>query len=96
MYRVLIVEDDRSIAELVLEKAQMWNIDCRCVENFREVMTDFTEYRPHLVLLDIGLPVLSGYHWCREIRKVSQVPILFLSSASDNMGSSPSPSTGRC
>lgn len=85
MYRALIVEDDRSIAELIREKAQMWNIGCHISENFREVMTDFAEYRPHIVLLDIGLPVLSGYHWCGEIRKISKVPIIFISSASDNM-----------
>ncbi len=85
MYRVLIVEDDRSIAELIKEKAQMWNMDCRMVENFREVLTDFTDYQPHIVLLDIGLPIYNGYHWCSEIRKVSKVPIIFISSASDNM-----------
>lgn len=85
MYRALIVEDDRGIAELIKEKMQMWGIESRIAEDFRAVMTDFTEYRPHLVLLDIGLPVLSGYHWCGEIRKVSTVPILFISSASDNM-----------
>lgn len=85
MYRALIVEDDRSIAELIREKAQMWNIGCHISENFREVMTDLAEYRPHIVLLDIGLPVLSGYHWCGEIRKISKVPIIFISSASDNM-----------
>ena len=85
MYRVLIVEDDRSIAESIKEKAGMWNIACRAVENFREVLPEFSEYRPHIVLLDIGLPVLSGYHWCAEIRKISKVPIIFISSASDNM-----------
>ena len=85
MYRVLIVEDDRSIAELIKENAQMWDIDCRIAENFREVMAEFAEYQPHIVLLDIGLPVLSGYHWCGEIRKISKVPIIFISSASDNM-----------
>lgn len=85
MYRVLIVEDDFSIAKLIKEKAQMWDIDCHIVENFREVLTDFTEYQPHIVLLDIGLPVLSGYHWCNEIRKISKVPIIFISSASDNI-----------
>ena len=85
MYRVLIVEDDRSIAELIQEKARMWDIDCRITENFREVLAEFAEYQPHIVLLDIGLPVLSGYHWCGEIRKISKVPIIFISSASDNM-----------
>lgn len=85
MYRLLIVEDDRSIAQLVKEKAQMFDMDCRIVENFRNVLENFTDYQPHIVLLDIGLPVLSGYHWCSEIRKISKVPIIFISSASDNM-----------
>ena len=85
MYRVLIVEDDRSIAELIKEKSQMWDMECHIAENYRDVMADFAAYQPHLVLLDIGLPVRSGYHWCNEIRKVSKVPIIFISSASDNM-----------
>ena len=85
MYRALIVEDDRSIAKLIQEQAQMWDIDCRMVENFRDVLADFTEYQPHIVLLDIGLPIFNGYHWCSEIRKISKVPIIFISSASDNM-----------
>ena len=85
MYRALIVEDDRSIAKLIKEQAQMWDIDCRMVENFRDVLADFTEYQPHIVLLDIGLPIFNGYHWCSEIRKISKVPIIFIASASDNM-----------
>lgn len=85
MYRALIVEDDRSIAKLIKEQVQMWDIDCRMVENFRDVLADFTEYQPHIVLLDIGLPIFNGYHWCSEIRKISKVPIIFISSASDNM-----------
>lgn len=80
MYRALIVEDDRSIAKLIKEQAQMWDIDCRMVENFRDVLADFTEYQPHIVLLDIGLPIFNGYHWCSEIRKISKVPIIFISS----------------
>ncbi len=85
MYRLLIVEDDRSIAQLIKEKAELWDMDCRTVENFRDVLADFTAFQPHLVLLDIGLPVYNGYHWCSEIRKISKVPIMFISSASDNM-----------
>ena len=63
----------------------MWELEVKCVENFRNVMKDFSEYRPHLVLLDISLPFFNGYHWCTEIRRVSKVPIIFISSASDNM-----------
>lgn len=85
MYRLLIVEDDRGIAAAIKEQAEMWELQAKCVQNFRNVMADFAECNPHLVLLDIMLPFFDGYHWCSEIRKVSKVPIIFISSASDNM-----------
>ena len=85
MYRILIVEDDPGIASAMEQQATLWDFDVRCVADFRNVMADFAEYNPHLVLLDIGLPFFNGYHWCSEIRKVSKVPILFISSASNNM-----------
>ena len=85
MYRILIVEDDRGIAEAVRKQAVMWGLEAECVQNFRDVMKEFAAYSPHLVLMDIALPYYNGYHWCGEIRKVSKVPVIFISSASDNM-----------
>lgn len=85
MYKILIVEDDRGIAEAIKEQAKMWDLQAQCVHNFRNVLADFADCDPHLVLLDIALPFFNGYHWCSEIRKVSKVPIIFISSASDNM-----------
>ena len=85
MYRVLIVEDDRGIAESVRDAAAAWGFDARCAENFRDVAGEFAAFAPHLALMDIGLPFFDGYYWCREIRRTSSVPIIFLSSASDNM-----------
>lgn len=85
MYRLLIVEDDRSIAEAIKEQAGMWEIETRIAEDFRNVLGECTEYQPHIILLDIGLPFFNGYHWCSEIRKISKTPIIFISSASDNM-----------
>ena len=85
MYRILIVEDDRAIAEAIETQATMWDYKGKIVENFGNVMAEFAEYAPHIVLLDISLPFFNGYHWCSEIRKVSKVPIIFISSASDNM-----------
>ena len=85
MYRVLIVEDDRGIAESVRDAAATWGFDARCAENFRDVAGEFAAFAPHLVLMDIGLPFFDGYYWCREIRRTSSVPIIFLSSASDTM-----------
>lgn len=83
--KILIIEDDKGIAEAIKAQAEMWELKARCVQDFRNVMAEFAEYDPQLVLLDISLPFFNGYHWCSEIRKVSKVPIIFISSASDNM-----------
>ena len=64
MYRILIVEDDPGIASAIAEQTKMWGLDARCVADFRNVMADFAEYDPHLVLLDIVLPFFNGYNWC--------------------------------
>lgn len=85
MYKLLIVEDEQGIAQAIKAQAELWNLQAVCVENFRSVMEAFAQLQPHLVLLDISLPFFNGYHWCGEIRKVSNVPIIFISSASDNM-----------
>lgn len=85
MYRLLIVEDDRGIAEAIKAQAEMWGMQAHLITNFRNVMAEFVETEPHIVLIDISLPFFNGYHWCSEIRKVSKVPIIFISSASDNM-----------
>ncbi len=85
MYRLLIIEDDNGIAGAIKTQAEQWDLQVRIAENFRSIMTEFAEFDPHIVLLDIGLPFFNGYHWCSEIRKVSRVPIIFISSAADNM-----------
>jgi len=85
MYRLMIVEDDPGIASAVAELARTWTFDVHVCENFRDVTAEFAAVQPHIVLLDIGLPFYNGYHWCSEIRRVSNVPIIFISSASDNM-----------
>ena len=84
-YRIFLVEDDRSIADGLRHQLEQWDFAVQVVQNFRGVLGEFTAFDPHLVLMDIMLPCYDGYHWCREIRQVSQVPIIFLSSASDNM-----------
>ena len=84
-YRILIVEDEAGIAEAVQARMARWGLKAEIVTDFRKVMDDFERIRPHLVLMDISLPFMNGYHWCTEIRKVSPVPVVFVSSASDNM-----------
>ena len=85
MYKLLIVEDDEGIAAAIKAQAEAWAMSCRVIEDFRGVMREFAEFQPHLVLMDISLPFFNGYHWCAEIRRVSKTPIIFISSASDNM-----------
>lgn len=85
MYKILIIEDDRTIANVLAEHLRTWDYEVHCVTIFKNVMEDFREYEPQLVLLDIVLPLFNGFHWCQEIRKISKVPIIFLSSANDNM-----------
>ena len=85
MYRIFIIEDDRTIANAVKNHLEKWGFEARCAENFKDIMTEFSEFSPHLVLMDIGLPFYNGFYYCSGIRKISKVPVVFLSSASDNM-----------
>ncbi len=85
MYKILIVDDDRVIADTVKEQLIKWGYEARIVDDFNNVLKIFAEYGPHLVLMDIGLPFFNGYHWCAQIRNISKVPVIFMSSMSDNM-----------
>ena len=84
-HNILIVEDDAAIAGAITRILDSWQMESRCVRDFRDVLREFTEYDPHLVLMDVTLPFFNGYHWCSEIRKISAVPVLFVSSAAENM-----------
>lgn len=85
MYRVFIIEDDVSLASAIKKQIESWGNDVLCAKDFQNVIPTFVEYDPHMVLIDIMLPFFNGYHWCAEIRKISNVPVVFISSASDNM-----------
>ncbi len=85
MYKILIVEDDETIASTVEKRITAWGYEARRVQDFRNVISEFAAFDPQLVLLDVMLPFYNGYHWCNEIRKISKVPVIFLSSAADNM-----------
>lgn len=73
------------IAQAVAHLAESWGLEVRCARDFRAVTAEAAEFQPHLIILDIALPCFDGYHWCRELRKQTSAPILFLSSAGDNM-----------
>ena len=85
MYKILIVEDDRVIADKMKEHLEKWDYEVACVQDFKRVQEEYTAFDPQLVIMDIILPFYNGFHWCTQIRQISSVPILFLSSASDNM-----------
>ena len=84
-YKILIVEDDQALGAAMKKQLDAWGMQARLVRDFQDVMGEFTDFDPHLVLLDIALPYYNGYHWCEKIRAVSAVPVVFISSASDNM-----------
>ena len=85
MYRILIIEDDDIIAKNIATHFKRWNYETMQIIDFKNIMEEFLKFDPQLVLLDIGLPFYNGFYWCQEIRKISKVPILFLSSMNDNM-----------
>ena len=85
MHKILIIEDDTSIAQILKQQLESWGNEVHCVKDFQHVIKAFTDFDPHLVLVDIILPFYNGYYWCSEIRKISNVPVVFLSSADDNM-----------
>lgn len=85
MYKILIIEDDLTISEQIKKQIDSWGYISKITKDFQNIIQEFTEFSPSLVLLDISLPYYNGFHWCQEIRKISNVPIIFISSASDNM-----------
>lgn len=85
MFKVMIVEDDVKIREIISENVDRWGFNSLCVENFDEVFNFFVKHEPHLVLLDINLPAFDGFYWCNKIREVSKVPVIFISSRNTNM-----------
>lgn len=85
MHKILIVEDDEIIRNSIKDYIETWGLNAAFVEDFKNVIEKVVDYDPQLILLDISLPFYNGYHWCSEIRKISKVPIIFISSASDNI-----------
>lgn len=85
LYKILIVEDDMVIAKVLTNHLAKWNYQVKFITDFTDVSNEVIKFDPQLILMDISLPFYNGYHWCSEIRKLSNVPIIFISSASDNM-----------
>ncbi len=84
-YKIMIVEDDEVIANELVKHLGKWGYEIRRAVDFSSVINEFVQFEPHLVLMDISLPFFNGYHWCAMIRNISKIPIIFMSSLSDNM-----------
>lgn len=85
MYKILLVEDDEIISKSIKQHLENWGFEVIATRDFKNITNEFTECNAHIVLLDLILPFYDGFYWCKEIRKISNVPIVFLSSASYNM-----------
>lgn len=85
MVKIMIIEDDFSIAKLISENLAKWQMDSYITKDFDNIIEQFKDYQPDLVLLDINLPVYDGYYWNQEIRKISKLPIIIISSRNSNM-----------
>ncbi|MCE3202740.1 response regulator transcription factor [Paenibacillus sonchi] len=85
MFRIMIVEDDPKIADLLLSAVKKYGYDVVKVEDFAQVLQEFEQIRPELVLLDVNLPSYDGYYWCRQIRNISTCPVLFISARDGEM-----------
>ena len=85
MYKIMIIEDDLSMAAAMKKQMEAWGNQAEFVTDFQNVVSFFMQFDPHMVLIDVMLPFYNGYYWCGELRKISNVPIMFISSASDDM-----------
>ena len=85
MYKIMLIEDDLTMAETLQKQIEAWGNTAMYVKDFQNIISEFIKFDPHMVLVDLMLPFYNGYYWCTQIRKISNVPIIFLSSASDNM-----------
>ena len=85
MYKILIIEDDRVISKLLADHLRKWDYIPEMIKDLKNIVEEFITFDPHIILLDISLPFYNGYYWCQAIRKISKVPIIFISSANSSM-----------
>ena len=85
MYKIFVIEDDKKIVNLIEDRLNRYGYNVVTVKDYSNIKSEFIEENPHLVLLDINLPNYDGFFWCREIRTVSNVPIIFISARFSDM-----------
>lgn len=85
IYKLLLIEDDKSMCEVLSNLLSKWEFEVNICEDFERVIECFLKYEPHVILMDINLPVCDGFYWCKKIRQVSKTPIIFVSSRDSSM-----------
>ncbi|UOQ84792.1 response regulator transcription factor [Gracilibacillus salinarum] len=85
MEKIMIVEDDIKIAKYLSSYIEKYGYQVNIAEDFDNILTTFREVEPKLLLLDINLPSYDGYYWCRQIRKESICPVIFISARTGEM-----------
>lgn len=85
MYKIMTIEDDSRLCEEIQEALLKWGFNPVTVKNFEDILNEFIQNKPELVIMDINLPCFDGFYWCQKIREISKVPIIFLSSRNTNM-----------
>jgi len=85
MYKIFLIEDDESLAKLIKSGLERFGYEVFVAEDFFNIIPQYKNIMPHLVLIDVNLPSFNGYHWCSQIRKFSKVPIIFISSVTERM-----------
>lgn len=83
--KIMIVEDEPIIRDMIGESIRKWGYETIILDDFSQVLEIFLKENPHLVLMDINLPVYDGFYWCNKIRDISKVPIIFISSRNTPM-----------
>ena len=78
--KIFIVEDDDALAEEIRQFLEKWGYHAIAAAQFEDIAGECAAIQPALVLMDINLPFYDGFYWCAQIRQVSEVPILFISS----------------
>lgn len=84
MYKILIIEDDPSLSSTIIIELKKWDFDTSGIEHFDDILPEFVAFQPHLVIMDINLPYYDGFYWCRKMREISDLPLIFLSSRDSN------------
>ncbi|GAA0422357.1 response regulator transcription factor [Virgibacillus sp. AGTR] len=85
VYKLLIIEDDENMANVLKTLLEKWNFHTMVCNDFENILKVFEKEEPHIILMDINIPSFDGFYWCKKIREISSVPIIFCSSRNSNM-----------